>query len=99
MIASRNRPSRLASLGRNVLRGVLFFVQFVLALWATLAIYYSNLPWAWARLVLALAFAVFSVWALWQTKKPWARLAFAVLLMGVLAWEVSIPPSHDRTWR
>jgi hypothetical protein len=30
--------------------------------WATLAIYYSNLPWAGMRLALAAAFAAFTIW-------------------------------------
>src|SRR5262245_56802366 len=34
-------------------------LQFLLVAWGTLAIYFSNLPWAWARLVLAVAFATF----------------------------------------
>jgi hypothetical protein len=42
---------------------VLFRVALIA--WATLAIYYSNLPWAGVRLVLAMAFAVFAVWAIW----------------------------------
>src|SRR5262245_48441680 len=99
MTATNHRSSFLGSLVRYVLRGALYFVQFLFVLWATLAIYFSNLPWSWARLVLAGAFAVFSVWALWLPTRRWARLAFAVLALGVIAWEVSIPPSHNRTWR
>jgi len=37
--------------------------------WATLAIYYSNLPWAGARIGLAGAFAVFVIWALWFSRQ------------------------------
>lgn len=32
-------------------------LQFLLVAWGTLAIYFSNLPWAWMRLMLARAFA------------------------------------------
>src|SRR3979409_632220 len=37
--------------------------------WATLAIYYSNLPWAGMRLALAGAFAAFTIWAIWFSRR------------------------------
>src|SRR5262245_7837247 len=45
-----------------------FLFLLLLVTWATLAVYYSNLPWAWLRLALAVAFAAFSVWALWLSR-------------------------------
>jgi hypothetical protein len=72
----------------------------VLIAWATLAIYYSNLPWAGLRLALAIAFAAFAVWAIWLS--PRRRMSVAlltVLYLGVVAWWISISPSHDRPWR
>jgi hypothetical protein len=73
--------------------------QFLLIAWAALAIYYSNLPWAWTRVALAAAFAGFGVWALWV--RPCTRLcwAFAGVFAVVAVWWVCIPPSHDRPWR
>ena len=73
--------------------------QSLLVLWATLAIYYSNLPWPWLRVALAVAFIGFSTWALWLTSRPRMRWAFAGLFLGVLVWFICIPPSHDRPWR
>jgi hypothetical protein len=67
------------------LAGAWFLCQLLLISWASLAIYYSNLPWAWLRVVLAVAFATFSVWALWLTPKPRMRVAFAGLFLLVLA--------------
>jgi Domain of unknown function (DUF4105) len=64
-----------------------------------IAIYYSNLPWPWLRLVLAGAFAAFAIWALFLSRQPRMSLAVIVLFLGVVAWWVSIPPSHDRNWR
>lgn len=71
----------------------------MLIAWATLAIYYSNLPWAEARVALAAAFAVFSIWALWFSRQRRMPAVFAALFLGVVAWWIAIPPSHDREWR
>jgi Domain of unknown function (DUF4105) len=76
-----------------------FLFRVALVVWATLAIYYSNLPWPALRLILAIAFLVFSIWALWLTRRRWMSLAFAALFVGVLIWWISIKPSHDRDWR
>ena len=70
-----------------------------LILWATLAIYYSNLPWPGLRLALAIAFAAFAIWAIWVSPRRRASVAFVVLYLGVVAWWISISPSHDRPWR
>ena len=71
----------------------------VLLGWATLAIYYANLPWAWLRLGLAGAFLTFGIWALWLSRRRWTMLLFTGLFLGVLLWWISISPSHDRLWR
>ena len=76
-----------------------FLFRVVLILWAALAIYYSNLPWAWLRLLLSVAFIAFSVWALWLTRRRQMSLVFACVFVGVLVWWISIQPSHDREWR
>jgi len=70
--------------------------QFLLIAWGTLAIYYSNLPWAWARIVLAVAFAVFAVRALWVRRR--VRL-FTGVFAALVVWWILIPPSKDRPWR
>jgi hypothetical protein len=94
-----NREAWFFRFGRRCLRAATVFGQFVLIVWATLAVYYSNLLGSWLRVLLAAAFAVFSVWALWLTRRPWMGLAFLGLLAGVIAWHISIPPSNDRPWR
>jgi hypothetical protein len=72
----------------------------VLIAWATLAIYYSNLPWAGLRLALAIAFAAFAVWAIWLSHRRRMSVALLIVLyLGVVAWWISIPPSQDRPWR
>src|ERR1700675_2491944 len=67
--------------------------------WATLAIYYSNLPSAGMRLALAAAFAAFTIWAIWFSRRRRMSAMAIVLFLGVVAWWISIRPSHDRNWR
>ena len=85
------------ALGR-VIAGVRFLFLALVSAWGTLAIHYSNLPWPWLRTALAVAFAAFAIWALWLSR-PRRTIAFAVLFLGVVAWWISIAPSHDRNWR
>ena len=84
---------------RWLIAGVWFLVQLLLIAWATLAIYYSNLPWPELRPVLAVAFAGFAIWGIWLSGRRHIRLAVMVLFLGVVAWWISIAPSHDRPWR
>jgi Domain of unknown function (DUF4105) len=82
-----------------LVKGLWFLCRVVLITWATLAIYYSNLPWAAARLGLAIGFAAFAVWGFWLSRRPLSSTAVFVLFLAVLAWWISIAPSHDRNWR
>ena len=91
--------ARLSKALRWLFTGIGVLCRVVLIGWATLAIYYSNLPWAGARLVLAVAFLAFSIWALGLKRTRHTVLAFAALFLGVVAWWISIRPSHDRQWR
>jgi hypothetical protein len=87
---------RLLRILGTALRNV---IEFLLISWASLAIYYSNLPWASTRLALAAAFGVFAVWALWMTRQPKLGWAFAGAFTAVVIWWICIPPSHNRPWR
>jgi hypothetical protein len=82
-----------------LITGLWFLCRVLLIAWATLAIYYSNLPWPWLRLALAVAFAVFAIWALWFSRQRRMSAVFGALFLGVVAWWIAIPPSHDRPWR
>jgi Domain of unknown function (DUF4105) len=79
--------------------GLWFLCRAALILWATLAIYYSSLPWPAVRLALAIAFAAFAVWAIWIARGRRPSLALLVLYLGIVAWWLSISPSHNRPWR
>src|SRR5215472_8890340 len=79
-------------------RGIWLLFRALLIAWATLAIYYSNLPAAGLRIALAMSFAVLATWLLWLSRDRRAYLIFIVLFFGVVAWWLSISPSHDRPW-
>jgi hypothetical protein len=76
-----------------------FLGRALLIAWATLAIYYSNLPWVVSRLALAAAFAAFAVWAFWASRQRRMSVMVIALFLGVVAWWISISPSHERNWR
>ena len=82
-----------------LIAGIWFLCRALLIAWATLAIYYSNLPWAGLRLGLALAFAAFAIWAFWLSRQRRMPVVALGLFLGVVAWWISIRPSHDREWR
>jgi hypothetical protein len=81
------------------IRAILFLFRVLLIAWATLAIYYSNLPSAGLRVALATSFALLAIWLLWLSPNRRASLVFGGLFLGVVAWWLSISPSHDRPWR
>jgi hypothetical protein len=78
---------------------IVFLCRIVLVTWGVLAIYYSNLPWAGLRIILAAAFAAFAIWALWLSRQRRMSVVFLVMFFGVVAWWIAIPPSHNRHWR
>jgi hypothetical protein len=93
--------------GRNIVsrcfrwlgKAIWILCQVLLMAWCTLAIYYSNLPWPELRLAAAICFAAVAVWVLWISRLRSKTLLFLALCLGVIAWWISIPPSHDRPWR
>jgi len=82
-----------------LIRGIWLLLRVLLIAWATLAIYYSNLPFAGLRVALAVSFAILAIWLLWLSRDRRAYVIFMVLFLGVVAWWLSISPSHDRPWR
>ena len=82
-----------------LIAGLWFLFRALVIAWGTLALYYSNLPSSGVRLGLAAAFAAFAIWALWLSRQRHMSLVAFALFLGVLAWWIAIPPSHDRNWR
>jgi hypothetical protein len=93
-----SQRSFISKFFRFVITGLWFLVRLLAVIWATLAIYYSNLPWAELRLGLAAVFAAFAIWVL-ATRRRHMPAILAVLFAAVVIWWIAIPPSHDRNWR
>src|SRR6202140_2186338 len=102
----KQREKPMSSLRSFLFRPLGWMVAIIVSLcwvipivWATLAIYYSNLPSAGMLLALAAAFAAFTIWAIWFSRRRRMSASAIVLFFGVVAWWISIQPSHDRHWR
>ena len=97
-VTARPLPWLRIRLARPVRWLVGIALSLVLA-WAALAIAMAPLPWQPVRALLAVAFAAFSAWALWRSRRAGPMLAVAVLLVAWFAVWATIRPSHEREWR
>lgn len=79
---------------------MLALLAFGAGIWATLAIDFSNLPWSWLRMGLAVGFVVGSC-AVFVFARPCRRalLIYACAFAAVLIWYYLIPPSNNRDWQ
>jgi hypothetical protein len=84
---------------RWLIAAITFLVQIGVVTWTTLAIYFSNLPWPELRSGLAVVFAGFAIWAFWLSRRRGMPAVAFALVLGVIAWWLTITPSHDRNWR
>ena len=82
-----------------LIAGIKLVVQIIVITWTTLAIYFSNLPWPALRLGLAVALAAFAIWAFWLSRRRRMPAVAIALVLGVVAWWLTIAPSGDRNWR
>jgi len=89
----------LSALLRWLMAGIRFLFRALVIAWTTLAIYFSNLPWPELRLGLAVVFAAFAIWAFWLSRRRHMPIVAYVAVLGVIAWWLTISPSHDRNWR
>ena len=84
---------------RGLIAAIKILIQLLVITWTTLAIYFSNLPWPALRLGLAAAFAAFAIWAFWLSRRRRMPAVAIALVIGVIAWWLTIAPSGDRDWR
>jgi hypothetical protein len=71
----------------------------VMTTWSFGAIYYSNLPGARLRTVLAGAFVVATVLAFLLMSRRRALVGFVVVFLGLLVFWRQIPAANDRDWQ
>jgi hypothetical protein len=98
-------PHQSKSIPRIIVRGGLYLLlsllMLVLALWASTAIYFSNLPTAVLKTGAACIYGVGSVtfvaWN-WRRRRKRAILGFIGAYLAVLIWWLLIPARHDRDW-
>ena len=96
---ARPRRSFVRGMMRWLGRALRNFVLFLAITWASLVIYFSNLPSPAGRVILAVAFGLFAIVAVWVVRRPKWRWSLAVAFAGVVIWYAFIPPSNDRPWR
>jgi len=71
----------------------------VFAAWATLAIYYSNLP-SFLRTPAALVFAAAGItFFVLSWRRRYTKTALLAACAGVLVLWLNIPPSNSRNWQ
>ena len=94
-----HRPGRIASVARWLGCLLVAAVGVIALAWATLAVYYSNLP-PWCRPA-ASAIFIAGQFVILLLVKPRSRkfLACGLLWAAVLVWWLLIPPSNNRDWQ
>jgi vacuolar-type H+-ATPase subunit I/STV1 len=101
--SKRDKNDRLDDIMRKAFRFVLvvvggFFCLLAIA-WATGALYF-DLPIAWLRAPLAVAFGLAMLVALVFIKGRWRAMGVvATGFVAVLAWWLTIKPTKDRVWQ
>jgi hypothetical protein len=71
-----------------------------MTIWGALAIYYADLTSATFRTVLSVAFVLGTLGGLLFIRpRRRAILGFLLVFVGIVAWWLTIPPSHDRDWQ
>ncbi len=102
-MSERETPAPRPTIGRRALTVLAWcvFAPLVLlhTLWATLALYFSNLPWPAARLLAASAFAAGTLLLFARIRRRGRALfGFAVAFALVITWWWFIPASNDGDW-
>ena len=97
--SSPRRRGRISGAARWLGRLLVAAVGVVALAWASLAVYYSNLP-AWCRPAASAIFVASQLAIiLFVKRRPRKSLACTLLWATVLVWWLLIPPSNNRDWQ
>lgn len=80
--------------------GFFVIVAVLMIAWSMAAIYYSNLPWHFLRLAIAIVHPILCVVAFFAIRpfRKYVLILFADFAL-ILVWWILIPPSNDRNWQ
>jgi hypothetical protein len=85
---------------RFIIMVVGFLVIGLMTAWASLAIYYSDVPSEGVRSAIAIGIAACSAAAfLFIKKRFWTLIGFLVVFCLIVVWWLNIKPSNDRNWQ
>jgi len=83
-----------------LLRAILCLIMGIMALWASAAIYYSNLPGSGIRIAAIILFFAVAAGVFWKVRPFYkAALAFGLVWAVILIAWLCIPPSNNRNWQ
>ena len=99
-MSSAANPSPLCRWFKLAARALLEVALGVMVVWSTMAIYYSNLPSARLRTLVAGGYALGFVAVLFWVRPRWvARLVLLGAFGVVVCWFLLTPPSNQRDWQ
>lgn len=95
-----SKKEKKSKLVMFLVRLPIYLLIIVMTVWATAAIYYSNLPWHFLRLTAAIIFPIICG-GIMIAVKPFRKavLFFGVVFAALLIWWLLIPPSNSRHWQ
>ena len=71
----------------------------LLTLWATLALYFSSVPWHSLRICVALAYVIGTALIFFRSRNRWrAASVFFIVFVVILIWWIHIPATNNRNW-
>lgn len=80
--------------------GLMILIAAIMTVWAAMAIYYSNLPWHFLRLAIAIAHPILCA-VLFFAIRPFRKYGFIFFadFAVILVWCLLIPASNNRNWQ
>ena len=88
-----------SGLGKRIRQAVVALLIGIALVWSVFAIYFSNLPGASLRTIMAVAFGAGTVAAFaFIPNRRRTTYGFLLAFAAIVVWWIMIPASHDREW-